>query len=118
MPNSRKSDFSPDGSGSFPRSLRNTDRAPGGTVSGGAYRERKDYGGVVMDKRRNTTVRALAGFATLVGMNATLLWLAVRTLRSIGALSWSVGVGDAVALAVLWTVWRSLDSYIFSRANQ
>ena len=118
MPNSRKSHIYSDGSGSFPRSLRNLDRAPAGSARSGAYETKKEMGGDVMDKKPNMGIRAFAGFVTLVVLNAVVLWLVVRVLRSSGAFSWSVGAWDAVSLSALWTVWRSLDSYIFGRASQ
>lgn len=71
-----------------------------------------------MDKKPNIGVRALAGFLTLVVLNAVVLWLVVRVLNVADAFSWSVGAWDAVALSALWTAWRSLDSYIFGRAHQ
>lgn len=86
----------------FPRVLRNSDRAPAGVVYSGASPRKSGDG-----------VRAFFGFASLVILFAVILFLAVRVAESAGIVAWRVGVLDALTLSLLYSLWRSIDSFVF-----
>jgi hypothetical protein len=68
-----------------------------------------------LERGSNDKVRIFAGFLTLLALCSVLLWLAVAVLHSAGALSWSLSAWQTVALAFLYLLWRSLDSFLFPR---
>lgn len=105
MPNSKKArNYSAGAAGAgFPRAIRDSAGAPGLGVQGGAP--------------SRIVAQALGGLVSLVGMYAVLLWVAVRVLRSAGAVAWSLGAWHALALAFLYVWWKALAQYVFGRLH-
>lgn len=106
MPNSKKAgNYSAGAAGaaSFPRAIRDSGGASAGSIQSGAP--------------ARIVAQALGGFVSLVGMHAVLLWLAVRVLRSAGAVTWSLGAWHALALAFFYVWWKALGAYVFGRMH-
>lgn len=81
---------------------------------------RDNLGGAPTLKRKKKLAGesgAFVGFLMGVSFQAVLFWVAVRVLRSAGAVEWSLGVWHALALSALYLLWRSFYSYLFSRMD-